>query len=462
MASKMVALLALMTQAAAFTAPFFDTSGRLQRTTAPPAPDPAAETRYVPIYKGEVLMDDAGAKLLEESAAAPYAAQDGCVVAWLGSATEGALAPAAPRNYWLLELSHLEDKPEHLGEWAPLRNAGGVGGRGVLSSSPVRVADDVAALLGTARGLADWHAHNGYCATCGGLTKPARHGRNRQCVDCDTRVRPRLDPSVIVLVTNERRDRCLLGRAKGWAPGRWSTLAGFVEFGESLEECVVREIAEEAGVAPDRASLRQVASQPWLFPRSLMVGYEAVVDDAIPLARQEDELAGLAWFDRDYVRKQVALQGDDDAPATPGDFHVPSRVSLARTLLDGWLDDAAAAAPVAAAAAPAGAPAGAPATVEAARAAAVAATEAAGADSAEARSAWDLVDDLEKQPASFASLEEECAIDDADEKCRKLGRELAELDALIAQGPGKSRVREAAKNLLREIESGYDDQIFKK
>ena len=86
MASKMVALLALMTQAAAFTAPFFDTSGRLQRTTAPPAPDPAAETRYVPIYKGEVLMDDAGAKLLEESAAAPYAAQDGCVVAWLGSA----------------------------------------------------------------------------------------------------------------------------------------------------------------------------------------------------------------------------------------------------------------------------------------------------------------------------------------------------------------------------------------
>ena len=88
--------------------------------------------------------------------------------------------------------------------------------------------------------------------------------------------------------------------------------------------------------------------------------------------------------------------------------------------------------------------------------------EAAGADSAEARSAWDLVDDLEKQPASFASLEEECAIDDADEKCRKLGRELAELDALIAQGPGKSRVREAAKNLLREIESGYDDQIFKK
>ncbi|KAH8074984.1 NAD+ diphosphatase [Aureococcus anophagefferens] len=412
----MVALLALMTQAAAFTAPFFDTSGRLQRTTAPPAPDPAAETRYVPIYKGEVLMDDAGAKLLEESAAAPYAAQDGCVVAWLGSATEGALAPAAPRNYWLLELSHLEDKPEHLGKWAPLRNAGGVGGRGVLSSSPVRVADDVAALLGTARGLADWHAHNHYCASCGGLTKPERHGRNRQCVDCDTRVRPRLDPSVIVLVTNERRDRCLLGRAKGWAPGRWSTLAGFVEFGESLEECVVREIAEEAGVAPDRASLRQVASQPWLFPRSLMVGYEAVVDDAIPLARQEDELAGLAWFDRDYVRKQVALQGDEDAPATPGDFH-------------------------------------------AARAAAVAATEAR-ADSA-ARSAWDLVDDLE-QPASFASLEEECAIDDADEKCRKLGRELAELDALIAQGPGKSSVREAAKNLLREIESGYDDQIFKK
>ena len=136
--------------------------------------------------------------------------------------------------------------------------------------------------------------------------------------------------------------RCLLGRPKTWAPGRWSTLAGFVEFGETLEESVVREIREEAGVAPARGvagSLTQVASQPWLFPRTLLVGYEAVVDDAAPLQRQEDELQGLAWFDKEYVRRQVELQGDEDAPATPGDFHVPSRVSLARTLIDAWLDD---------------------------------------------------------------------------------------------------------------------------
>ena len=70
-----------------------------------------------------------------------------------------------------------------------------------------------------------------------------------------------------------------------------------------------------------------------------MVGYRAVVDDAAPLKRQEDELQGLRWFDKEYVRRQVELQGEEDAPATPGDFHVPSRVSLARTLIDTWLDE---------------------------------------------------------------------------------------------------------------------------
>ncbi|GMI13576.1 hypothetical protein TrVE_jg2301 [Triparma verrucosa] len=342
----LLTLLALATRSSALSTPFFDTSGRLQRTTSPPAPQPGAETFYVPVYNGEVLMDDDGAMLLGEAAVAPYMAQDDCVVSWLGSATEGALAAkgSAQAKYWLLELSHLEERPDALGEWAPLREAGGGGtAAAVLSGAGGnRCADDVAALLNTARGLALWHRSVKFCSACGGKTEAVRHGRNRQCKDCGARYRPRVDPSVIVLVVNEKRDRCLLGRPKSWAAGRWSTLAGFVEFGETLEECVVREITEEAGVTPTRdvvGSLTQVASQPWLFPRSLMVGYEAVVDDAALLKRQEDELQGLAWFDKDYVRQQVEAQGDEDAPATPGDFHVPSRVSLARTLIDMWLND---------------------------------------------------------------------------------------------------------------------------
>ena len=345
-------------QVSALSAPFFDTSGRLQRTTSPPDPQPGAQTWYVPVFNGEVLLkaktsplsDDSGATLLDEATAAPFLGQgDDVVVSWLGTASEGPLAaPKGPANYWLLELSHLEERPNIArSEWAPLREAGGVtsgGGAAAALSGPGghRVDDDAAALLATARGLALWHRSVSFCAACGGKTAPARHGRNRQCGDCGARYRPRVDPSVIVLVVNEKKDKCLLGRPKSWAPGRWSTLAGFVEFGETLEESVVREIAEEAGVAPMRGvpgSLTQVASQPWLFPRTLLVGFQAVVDDAAPLKRQEDELQGLAWFDKEFVRRQLELQGDEDAPATPGDFHVPSRVSLARTLIDAWLDE---------------------------------------------------------------------------------------------------------------------------
>ena len=121
--------------------------------------------------------------------------------------------------------------------------------------------------------------------------------------------------------------------------GRFSTLAGFVEFGETLEECVLREVREESGVAVRRDSVRFVASQPWLFPRSLMVGFLAEADsDALDV--DETELDGAAWFEREYVREQLARQGDSDAPPEPGAFHVPSRISLARTLIDAWLSEA--------------------------------------------------------------------------------------------------------------------------
>ena len=240
----MLLLALVLTQASAFSAPFFDTKGRLQRTTSPP-PDveaSSAETYYVPIYKGEVLMDASldSAALLAEAAAAPYLGQDDdIVVSWLGTAAEGPLAnpkggggggSALGANYWLLELSHLDKRPDELGEWAPLREAGGVSSDGVAAvlSGPggQRVTDDVAALLSTARGLALWHRSVKFCAACGGKTKPVRHGRNRQCEDCGARYRPRVDPSIIVLVVNEKRDRylkkqteaCIRNSRLAWPP----------------------------------------------------------------------------------------------------------------------------------------------------------------------------------------------------------------------------------------------------
>ena len=108
-------------------------------------------------------------------------------------------------------------------------------------------------------------------------------------------MRPRVDPSIIVLVA--RGDECLLGRQASWPAGRYSTLAGFVELGETFEEAVVREVREEAGVTCDRSTLRFVASQPWLFPRSLMVGFVVETADTA-LEVDESELEDARWFSR--------------------------------------------------------------------------------------------------------------------------------------------------------------------
>ena len=133
------------------------------------------------------------------------------------------------------------------------------------------------------------------------------------------------------------RKRCLLGRKAVWPPGRYSTLAGFVEFGETLEECVVREVREESGVLVDPSSIRFVASQPWLFPRSLMMGFIAEASD--PTVQVDaDELEDVGWFDRATL--QGALESLEEASdGTPASLNVPSRASLANTLMRTWLRD---------------------------------------------------------------------------------------------------------------------------
>jgi NAD+ diphosphatase len=153
-------------------------------------------------------------------------------------------ADAGQVDYYLLDVSHLPAAPA-LGAaeavWAPLRARAG--------PSPCDTLEcDEAALLGTAAGMAQWHRSVTFCAQCGSAdVKPYREGKGRQCAVCKARFRPRLDASIIVLVTDRKGERCLLGRSARWPEGRYSTLAGFLEFGETLEECVVREVEEEAG-----------------------------------------------------------------------------------------------------------------------------------------------------------------------------------------------------------------------
>lgn len=180
-----------------------------------------------------------------------------------------------------------------------------------------------AATYAGARSVIDWHVRHGFCAKCGSPTEPFRAGWARKCPNCGTEHFPRVDPVVIMIA--EHDGRALLGRGKGWPPGRYSALAGFVEPAESIEEAVAREILEESGVRVGK--VRYVASQPWPFPSSLMMACVAEAeDDAITL--DVNELEDAMWVPREMVR--AVLRGEE------GPFVAPPPYAIAYTLLKEW------------------------------------------------------------------------------------------------------------------------------
>jgi NAD+ diphosphatase len=151
----------------------------------------------------------------------------------------------------------------------------------------------------------------------------------RECPVCGTHHFPRTDPVVIMLVTGE--DRVLLGRQAAWPPGRYSTLAGFVEPGETLEEAVAREVREEARV--DVGAPRYVSSQPWPFPASLMLGFTVPWLGGDPV-RQEDEIEDVRWF----TRAEVQAAGSWPDPPEDAPLALPPRHAIARRLIESWLE----------------------------------------------------------------------------------------------------------------------------
>ncbi|MGK6353731.1 NAD(+) diphosphatase [Sphingomonas sp. DT-207] len=185
-----------------------------------------------------------------------------------------------------------------------------------------------AALYAAARSLVDWHGRHGFCAVCGTATEAFRAGWARKCPSCAAEHFPRVDPVVIMLA--ERGDKVLLGRQPPWPAGRYSALAGFLEVGESIEEAVRREIAEEAGVPT--GAVRYVASQPWPFSSSLMIACIAeALDERIAI--DVHELEDARWFSRDEVRLALAR----DPAAT---FGAPPPYAIAHTLLTAWVEGA--------------------------------------------------------------------------------------------------------------------------
>ena len=285
-------------------------------------------TRFVPVWRARNLLAlSHGPGAGPGNGAGPI---NGARAVWLDRRRAAPILKRAPglvflglaeeRAYMALDLSALEeDEAERLtgadSRFRDLREVGPLLGR------------DEGAVLAYARGLIHWHRRHRFCGVCGRPTESTQAGHVLRCTnrDCGTSHFPRTDPAVIMLI-HDGGDRCVLGRQKIWPPGMHSTLAGFVEPGESLEDAVAREVEEEVGLSLDRIGYH--SSQPWPFPSSIMLGFHARAKPGA-LRVNLDELESAAWF----TRQALETSPEDES------FRLPRLDSIARRLIRDWLGE---------------------------------------------------------------------------------------------------------------------------
>lgn len=257
---------------------------------------------FVPVWGDRCLArgEPARTVLLERGDVAPWLEYD--TVVFLGMYHE--------RPAFAFHIDRSEDAPfGDKGEFHDLRYLGSV------------LPPDEANLVAHARALILWHSLQRFCVYCSSPTRMESGGNTRVCTDpdCGKPTFPRVDPAIIVLVSHG--DRCLLGRQSGWPEGRYSTIAGFVEPGESLEDAVRREVLEETNVRV--GAVHYHSSQPWPFPSSLMLGFYGTATST-DIELNDGELEDAQWFTRKELRS--------------GYPRLPYRVSIARRLVDGWIE----------------------------------------------------------------------------------------------------------------------------
>lgn len=260
--------------------------------------------------RNQVLIAEGRVVLNTAAAAAPTPPDD---AVFLGRLEDG-------RHVWALR-SDLEppDDPDIAAEVLDLRRTGDV-------------FDDVSAqLVATATALLNWHDSSRFSPVDGAPTKPIRSGWARVNPVTGHEEFPRIDPAVICLV-HDGHDRAVLARQTVWPPRLFSILAGFVEAGESFESCVVREIAEEVGL--DVTDVEYLGSQPWPFPRSLMIGFHALGDPEQEFAFNDGEIAEAAWFTRAEIRE--ALDQGDWGSGSDSRLLLPGSISIAREIIESW------------------------------------------------------------------------------------------------------------------------------
>jgi NAD+ diphosphatase len=263
-------------------------------------------TRVVVVHGGQALVraDADGEDLVLVS---PDQAPDG-VRFLLGTDTDGVA---------YFGVSGPLPGPEDLGEQ-------GAGARPVtLRQAGPLLSDRDVGLLTHAVGLGNWHEVFTHCPRCGTVTEPAQAGHTRVCPADGSEHFPRLDPAVIMLVTDPQ-DRALLARNARWPERRVSILAGFVEPGESAEQAVTREVSEETGITVSDTSY--VGSQPWPMPHSLMLGFRAHAEGSLLITVDGEEIAEAGWYSRDDLRAAIAA----------GTIRLPPPVSIAHRIIATW------------------------------------------------------------------------------------------------------------------------------
>ena len=258
------------------------------------------DSRFVPVWKQRCLTraDQSGAVLLTRNQLGRSVEENELIV----------LGGFRAHPAFAIEFT-CEDEPfTDLGEFHELRYLGTV------------LPPDDANLVAHARALVLWHASQVFCGICGSAARPAAAGNSRICINehCRREIYPRVDPAIIVLVENG--EQCLLGRQASWPEHRYSTIAGFVEPGESVEDAVRREVYEETNIRV--GEVRYHSSQPWPFPSALMLGFTAQATST-EIELNDGELEDARWFTRDELRS--------DFPK------LPFRISIARRLVDHWI-----------------------------------------------------------------------------------------------------------------------------
>jgi NAD+ diphosphatase len=315
-----------------YSHPGFERAGLRRRDTAwivERIADPGS--LFVPVWRNQSLVielegGEPRAVVLPSTGIADVLGESAADAERLAAGQVVFLGVIDQRAHFALDLSSVEAPLEML--HSPALAASGIDAATIrfadLRQVGPRIDRHEGALLALARAMMFWHARHRYCGLCGSPTRSEEAGHMRRCGDpqCNTMHFPRTDPAVIMLVTDGAR--ALMGRSKNFVPGMYSTLAGFVEPGESLEDAVAREVREETGIEVGAVHYR--SSQPWPFPANIMLGFHA---EAVTTEITVDygELEDARWYERDWLLSHV----DDDI------FRLPRLDSIARRLIEDWL-----------------------------------------------------------------------------------------------------------------------------